>query len=176
MSELPGGIGDRLLGHDVDYVSSHAPCDVVHVDPGGLGSADTIALVTDQGPFDSLKLQVADAIASATGADIELVHADGVSSTPGVETLQAYHEEIAEMLSVSASSTRIPDNDDDTVVSAVEDAEIVIAESDDSAIVRALRQRPVDGSTDPASQTLLVRPNATRKPHLLSRLAERLAF
>lgn len=172
----PVDVGGRLRGRDVEWIASHAPCDLLLVDTDRLGG-ETVALVTDQGPFGPLKVQVADAIATATDAEVELVHALQADTAEGrADTVDGYHDDLAELFSVPVSSTTLDDADPETVASAV-DAGLVIVGNDDSAVVRQLDDRQPDEIVEEVeSGAVVVRPHGARQPNLLSRLVERLAF
>lgn len=171
-------VGDRMLGRDVDWIAGHAPCDLLLVDTDRLDGIETVALVTDQGPFAPLKVRVADAIAAATDAEVELVRALQSDSAEGqADTVDGYHDELAELFSVPVGSTMLDDDDPETIATAVDDAGLVIVESDDSAVLRQLDDRQPDQIVDEVeSGAVIVHPHEARQPNPLSRLVERLAF
>jgi amino acid transporter len=69
-SELRSG----LFSDDFRWILDRAPCDVLAVEGQDLESVRSIGIVTDRGPYDSLKIEVADALASEAGATIELIY------------------------------------------------------------------------------------------------------
>ncbi len=174
----PIGVGARLLGRDVDWIARHAPCDLLLVDTDRLDGQGSIALVADQGPFDPLKVRVADAIATAVGAEVELVQVLQSAPADGqVDTVDGYHDELANIFSVPVDSTFVGDDSPERVAGAVDHAGLVIVESDDSAVVRHLDDHRPDEIVDAVeSGAVVVRPHETRQPGVVGRLLERLAF
>jgi len=104
-----------LFGSDTDWIIEHAPCDVVFLQAGKLESLEEIAMITDRSPLnDPLKLELADAIASAAGGRIRLVFAAGGSVSDAlIETVEDYHRELDEQCTVPVEGTII--RTDDTV-------------------------------------------------------------
>jgi amino acid transporter len=174
----PVGVGPRLVRNDVDWIARHEPCDLLVVDADRAVEGDTVAVVTDQGPFDPLKTRVADAVATAADAEVELVQALNVDPKEGQsDAVDGYHDDLTELFSVPVESTVLPDDDPESVADAVADAGLVVVGRDDSAVVRRLDDREPAAIVDAVeSGTVVVYPHETRRPSPLGRLAERLAF
>ncbi|WP_144901973.1 amino acid permease [Halobellus captivus] len=103
----PAGLRGLLFGSDVEWVLRHAPCDVGLLNPGanGLGDCDVVGVLSDEGPYDPVKIAVADAIAAAAGGSITLAYA-GRSDASDIQgrTLQDYHASVAALCSVPVQS------------------------------------------------------------------------
>ena len=174
----PVGVGPRLVRNDVDWIARHEPCDLLVVDADRAVEGDTVAVVADRGPFDPLKTRVADAVATAADAEVELVQALNVDPKGGQsDAVDGYHDDLTELFSVPVESTVLPDDDPESVADAVADAGLVVVGRDDSAVVRRLDDREPTAIVDAVeSGTVVVYPHETRRPSPLGRLAERLAF
>jgi amino acid transporter len=174
----PVGVRPRLLRNDVDWIARHEPCDLLVVDADRAVEGDTVAVVTHQGPFDPLKTRVADAVATAADAEVELVQALAVDPKAGQsDAVDGYHDDLTELFSVPVESTVLPAEDPESVADAVADAGLVVVGRDDSAVVRRLDDREPAAIVDAVeSGTVVVYPHETRRPSPLGRLAERLAF
>ena len=118
-----------LFGRDADWIIDNAPCDVVFLQPGKVDQLDEIAIVTDRSPLnDPLKLEVADAVASAAGANIRLVFATsaGVSDAL-IETIEDYHRELDAQCSVSVEGTILKTNNTvDDLLTELQTADMVM--------------------------------------------------
>lgn len=117
-----------LFGRDTDWIMEHAPCDVVFVQPGRIESLSEIAVVTDRSPFnDPLKIELADAIASATGGSIRFVFAAGENpSEQYLETIRAYHEELDAQCRAPIEGHIVETDDVDELVGHIESADMVM--------------------------------------------------
>ncbi len=98
----------RLLGRsEVERVLRNAPCDVALVEDRGFETVNEIAVTNrGRGPYDPLKLLLADAIAEETGAEINLIQAVPEDAPPRRrEAAETYHAELISVLTVPARST-----------------------------------------------------------------------
>ncbi|MFC6729431.1 universal stress protein, partial [Natronoarchaeum mannanilyticum] len=165
-----GGLRSRILGSDVDWVLEHTDCDAVLVEDRDVGEIDSIAVVTDEGPYDSSKIAVADAIATAHDADVTLefpVDADGSDELD--ETIQDYHDEVAGLVSASTSTKVVRPGDTAAFESPETDLLIVGTGPDGDGRADSL----VDGVD---SSALVVRPRSAEVPGRLGRAIERRLF
>jgi uncharacterized membrane protein len=163
---------------DLDWIASHCPSDLLLVEPTPLAVLDRIALVTNSGPFDPLKVQLADALAAAADASLVLIHA--VPAAPSDDRrapIHTYHEDLMELCTVPVESTIVWDGTPDAVATAASPANLVIVESDGSWWTRLLDPRKphriVEAFGGPA---FVVRPHQERQPAPLKRLLERFVF
>jgi len=165
-----GGLRSRILGSDVDWVLEHTDCDAVLVEDRDVGEIDSIAVVTDEGPYDPSKIAVADAIATAHGAEVTLefpVDADG--SDERATTIEDYHDEIAGLVSASTTTTVVGPGDAAAFESPETDLLIVGTGPDGDGRAASL----VDGVS---SSALVVRPRSGEIPGRLGRAIERRLF
>jgi amino acid transporter len=89
------GFEGGVLGGGVGWIRRHAACDVASLTEGALQDVHEVRVVTDRGPYDPVKLALADAIASVNDATVTLEHrAGGRASTSGAT--EAYHADLAE--------------------------------------------------------------------------------
>ena len=117
-----------LFGRDTDWIMNHVPCDVVFLQPGKLQSLSEIAIITDRSPFnDPLKVELSDAIASATGGSIRFVFAAGENpSEQYLETVREYHEELDARCSVPVSGAIVETDDIDALIATLDSADMVM--------------------------------------------------
>ena len=122
----PDTFGGELLGRDDDWYIDHADTDLVFVRARDLDGIDEIAVVSDGGPYDPLEVLVANAIAGESGATIRFVHAVEDANDERRESITAYHDELAETCTVPTESAVFADNDIDTILAAVETADVAV--------------------------------------------------
>lgn len=98
---------------ETDWLLQNAPCDVALVQDRGLDDLDTIAVASrGRGPYDPLKLLLADALAEETGAEINLIRAlPENSSTEQRASAERYHSELMRICTVPVRSTVIETDD-----------------------------------------------------------------
>ena len=99
---------NRLLGRsETEWLLQNAPCDVALVEDRGFENIEEIAVTNrGRGPYDPLKLLIADAVAEETGAEINLIQAIPENSPESRrESAEAYHTELISILTVPARST-----------------------------------------------------------------------
>jgi len=168
-----GGVRSLLFGEDDEWVADHADCDVLLVDAVDLSTPDEIALVTDSGPFDPFKVEIAEAFAREAGASLVLVQELSAATDEQRETVAAYHEELAELVSVPTES-RIVESDGAGLADAVAAADLVIVEGEGPGLGRLVgRTRLPDRLDGPAVE---LRPRRGRTPGPIDRLLEWLSF
>jgi len=172
------GLRSWLAGDDVEWIARHVPCDLLLVKPPSLDNLQHLALLTDNGPFDPLKVEIADALAHAVGATIELVHAIPPDATDDHRTtLRDYHDDLMDLCSVPVTSRFIEERTPDGIAQSFSSDQLIIVGSDDSWWNRLLdRRQPhriVEAFTGPS---IVVRPHTERAPGPVQRLLERVAF
>ncbi|EMA47250.1 universal stress protein [Halococcus saccharolyticus] len=163
MEREAGGLRDRLFGSDADWVLEHTDCDAVLVDDDGegLGTVDTVAVITDEGPYDPAKIAIADAIATAHDAEVTLEYAvEEFASEEQQRTITDYHEEVAQLCSAPVRTGVVADGGTTPLESRAADVLVVSTEG----------QRLVADADCPA---LVVRPREATKPGWLGRVLER---
>ncbi|WP_128477563.1 amino acid permease [Halorussus pelagicus] len=173
-------VPQTLFADDFEWILDHAPCDVLAVGGHDLGSVKTLGIVTDRGPYDSLKVGVANALASETGAIIELLYPVSPDASPKRrETLRDYHDEIASVCSVPVESTLV-ESDGDTLTdltNATRAVDLVVVGDDGGRTRRSLFRRDRDQIADEtATPSIQIHAHDSRRPGLFGRLLERVAF
>jgi amino acid transporter/nucleotide-binding universal stress UspA family protein len=125
----PDAFGGELLGRDDDWYIEHADTDLVFVRVRDLDGISEIAVVSDSGPYDPLEVLVANAVAGESGAPIRFVHAiEAGASDERLETIAAYHEELAEVCTVpTESEVLVADDEAEALLSATETVDLLIA-------------------------------------------------
>jgi hypothetical protein len=167
-----------LAERDLDWIARHCSSDLLLVEPTPLVALDRIALVTDSGPFDPRKVELADALASAAGASLVLVHAVPPEATDDRhETIRAYHEDLMGLCTVPVESKIVEGQAPAAVARAVSRADLVVVESDEAWWARALDSRePRRIAAAFGGPAIVVRPQQRQGPGVLKRLLERGAF
>jgi amino acid transporter len=161
----PLRLRSRLVGDPVDWIVRHAPCDVLLVDNLGYGRPDTVALAGDGGPYSPLTVNVAEAVATASGGSISLWYPADSASPDTHGTIREYQSELSEMLSVPVRTDGGRPSRPDLLVRPGADDRLRSALFDD---------RPAFPS--PGCTTVTVYPHESRRPRLARRLLERLTF
>ena len=165
----------RLFGTDTDWMVQHTPCDVVLVDAEDVAAEDgEVALVTDEGPFEPVKVKLANSLASATGARLTLVQGVPPDATPEQrQTVKDYHEELVALCSVPVASRVVESNGAVDLAASADEADLVVVQTSGTPTTSRRRQRLIDAVDSP---TVVVRPERENQSGLLGRLAERFAF
>jgi len=163
---------------DLDWISRHCSADLVLAEPTPLTVLDRIALVTDSGPFDPRKVELANGLAAAAGARLVLVHAVPAEATEDQRaTIRTYHDDLMQLCTVPVESMIVDEEALDAVARAVSTADLIVVESDADWWARLLDrrepQRIVGAFGGPA---IVVRPQQAEGPGLVRRVLERLAF
>lgn len=161
------GLSDVIMGPNRSF-------DVLGVDAERLDGIDRIALVDDGGPFDPLKVRIANALAIDRDATVEFVHGIAPDATAERRTsVEEYHAELDDLCSVSTESVLVESDDDAAALSrATRDADLVVVADAGGAILR-------DGpGVDIAKQNdaLVVHPGGEGQPGLIGRLLERFVY
>ncbi|WP_323191926.1 amino acid permease [Halostella sp. PRR32] len=167
-----------LLGSNIEWVSRHAPCDVLLIEERDLAGIDAITVVTDRGPFDPQKIAIADALASEAGARIDLLYpVERNATTAQRETVEDYLSELESLCSVPVKRSVVSTDDPtEDFVAVTDPADVLIIGTDGGRIHGNLFGRPADWIVDKVDCTAIqVQPNGSR-PGLFRRLFERVVF
>ena len=144
-----------------EHVLKNAPCGVLLVEDRGLEAVETIAVATDRGVYDPVKLLVADAIAEETGAELSLLQTiPETASDERRQVVQKYHDNLRRVLTVPADS-RILKTDDRVAGLArfASDADLLVTTAERRGIRGALFGRPGDRLVDTVDCTsVMVQP------------------
>jgi nucleotide-binding universal stress UspA family protein len=91
----------EMLGQDVDWFMDTVCCDLVFVRDRGWGDIDEVAVIGDEGPYDPLKVSIADAIAFEHDARLRFLYAvDPDASEERLEGIERYHEQVRDLCHV----------------------------------------------------------------------------
>ncbi|WP_331233931.1 universal stress protein [Natronorarus salvus] len=168
-----------LFGRDTDWIMEHTPCDIVFVQEGALESIEEIAIVTDRSPFnDPLKVELADAIASAAGARLRFVYAAGDASDRAEETIRAYHDELDDRCEVPVEGTILRSGEVDELVAELAGADLVMLTTVTHRRLPDLlfSQRSDRIATRLDQPVLLVHSRRTRRSTFLEPVIDRVLF
>jgi amino acid transporter len=162
---------DLSLGErDVDWITRHAPCDLLVVDTESLAEDGSVALVTDRTQVTPLKILVADAIATATDTEVDLCRVDEANGSDWQQDVfEGYHDAIADLLSAPVRSVRQGDADATSVLSAVEDAGVVVVSADSP-----IEQLSIDDQQSSDSGVVVVESERHEEHSLFNRFTQRL--
>ncbi|MDR5671704.1 universal stress protein [Halalkaliarchaeum sp. AArc-GB] len=171
----------RLFGKGSDWILENAPCDVLLVDEGpdpaskdrpGVNDASEVAVVANRGPYDPVKLLLADSIAEEAGAGIHLLQAVPADAPETRrQTIEAYHDRLISTLTVPTRSTVIETDDEITGLTRfVGDAELLVTGVDRTGLTARLFGRPGNRLVDSVdANAVMVKSHGDRNPGLLQR-------
>lgn len=115
-----------LFGSNLDQLMENAPCDVVFVEDRGMRAIDEVAIIADTGPYDPLKIAVADAIATEMDATLRFLNVlDAEATGAQLDSVESYHAELAGLCTAPTES-EILRGDTDTLIAAAEQADVVL--------------------------------------------------
>ena len=167
----PLRLRSRVVGDPIDWVVRHAPCDVLLVDNLGYEDWKHVVLSGDRGPYDSLAVNFAEAVATANDGRISLWYPNESGSTDRQQqTIGEYQEELSQLLSVPVDASAI--RTDGGWVDAPD--LLVRAGADPRARAAMLDDRPALPS--PNCTTVTVYSKKSRRPGVLRRMIERSTF
>ncbi|EMA59438.1 amino acid permease-associated protein [Halorubrum kocurii JCM 14978] len=154
------------------YVLKNAPCAVLLVEDRGFDGADEIAVATNSGTYDPVKLLVANEIAEGTGATLTLlqtVPADASDERRAV--VQEYHDNLRRILTVDADS-RVLETDDrvEGLSRFAESADLLVTTTQRRGLQGAVFGRPGDRLVDSVDcSAVMVQPPDKRQSGLIQR-------
>jgi len=153
----------------LDRIRSRRSFDVLEVGAASLDGIDRIALVDDGGPFDPVKVRIANSMAQARAATVEFVHGIDPSATDEQRAAAIeYHGELADLCTVQTVSA-IVDSEDLTV-------ELDRASADADLVIVASRPGLVGNRLDRGAGDNLLVIHPGDRPGLLGRVLERIVF
>jgi amino acid transporter len=169
-----------LILDDINWIMRHASADVFLVRNRGLEDIEEIAVITDRGPYDPVKIQVADTLAHETGATIRLLYAvDPETSQEHRKMIADYHTELEQSFSAPVSSEIIrTSNQVDELTTAAESADLLMIGADAGhRFRRILRESREERIADRLTHTSIeVHTPASRRSNVFSRLVNRFFF
>ena len=166
-SSLPGR-------SETEWLLQNAPCDVAIVEDRGFEGIEEIAVANrGRGPYDPLKLLIADAIAEETGAEINLIQAipEDAPETRR-ESAEAYHADLISMLTVPARSTVLETDDQiEGVARFVGDADLLVTGVSHTGPLDRIRGERANKLVDSVECTaIMVQTHDARQQSLLEQL------
>ncbi len=176
------GRRNALVGRDLEAYLDDGSTNTVFVVDRPLGEVEEVVVVADRGPYDPLKVAVADALAQSTGARVRLVTTLPRDAAPTqVEAVETYQTHIAALFQeVHVERTTIPTDDPvGDVPQHLQGADIVVMSTGERGlfgerVLGSLHKAVVEALDVPV---LLVHSQAGRqRKGLLGRLVERLMF
>ncbi|MFB6302989.1 MAG: APC family permease [Haloferacaceae archaeon] len=124
---VPSRFGAELLGTDVDWYMSNAPCETVFLRDQGIDEVDEIAVIAQRGPYDPFKIVVANAVAVRFDARVRFVTAvEPGASDELLDATRSFHEELDGLCSVPTESV-VVETDDRTADLAAAAADVDLA-------------------------------------------------
>ncbi|TKX45613.1 universal stress protein [Halorubrum sp. SD690R] len=154
------------------YVLKNAPCAVLLVEDRGFDGGDEIAVGTNSGTYDPVKLLVANEIAEGTGATLTLlqtVPADASDERRAV--VQEYHDNLRRILTVDADS-RVLETDDrvEGLSRFAESADLLVTTTQRRGLQGVVFGYPGDRLVDNIDCTaVMVQPPDKRRSGLIQR-------
>jgi len=167
-----------VFGSDIGWIKRHAPCDVLEIEDRGVDAVETVAVVSDQGPYDAIKVMLADALAVEWEGTVELLFpVDPSAPERQRETIQNYLDELMSQFDVSVS-TRLVETADRAagLTEAASDADLVIISAGTEGIKGALLGRPSDRIVEGIDRTAVVVYADGAQPGRIRRFLENQVF
>ncbi|MEA2023943.1 MAG: APC family permease [Actinomycetota bacterium] len=174
IADLPQDLrATRHVTRDLHWLQEHLPCDSAFLRNREVDNIDRIAVLGTGGPYDPVKIEIADHIARHEDASIRFVHLTPVDAPPAqAASIHAYHEQLGEVLTVPWDD-RVRPTDDliDTLTGLSRGANLVVlgAPSHRFHLVADLADRIAEAVDCPA---LLVHTPTLEKPSLTTRAVQ----
>lgn len=102
IADLPQDVrATRHVTRDLRWLRENLVCDSVFLRNRSVEDIDRIAILGTGGPYDPVKIGIADHIARYEGASVRFVHVTPVDAPPALaESIHEYHEQLGEILTV----------------------------------------------------------------------------
>jgi hypothetical protein len=171
IADLPQDVrATRHINRDLNWLREHLVCDSVFLRNRAVEEIDRIAILGTGGPYDPVKIGIADHIARHEDAEIRFVHLLPPDALPGqVESIGDYHVQLGEVLTVPWDD-RVKPTDDliETLTEFSRGASLVVlgAPTHRFHLVTDLADRIAEAVDCPA---LLVHTPSLEKPGLFTR-------
>ena len=129
LSEMPeANRPSRLFGGELRWLRDHLSCDAAFLRNREVGELESMAIMGAGGPYDALKVDLADRLAVATDGGVRFVHVVSKDATElQVEGIREYHEDLMALCRSDTTSSVVGSDD---VVEALgeiaHDADLVI--------------------------------------------------
>jgi len=106
LAEMPNDLrANRPFVRDLRWLRDNSECDTILFRNRGLEEIDRIVILGSGGPYDVLKISLADRIAQREHASIRFVHVVNEEATEAqISSIAEYHEHLHEMISLPTES------------------------------------------------------------------------
>ena len=106
LAEMPSDLrANRPFVRDLRWLRDNSECDTILFRNRGLSEIDNIVILGSGGPYDVLKISLADRIAQRENASIRFVHVVNEEATEAqVASIAEYHENLHEMIDLPTES------------------------------------------------------------------------
>jgi len=170
----------KLLGSDVDWFMSHAPCDTVFLRDKSLDDVEEITVITRRGPYRPLKVVLADALAIRYDATVRFLTAvDESAAETMVDGTTTYHEQLSDLCVAPTKSEVIRTGDPISGLveaAAGTDVSVVGTVAHSRLHEFAFGDPATDLSNRLDSTVLLAHPRELKSRTFIRRLLERATF
>ena len=171
IADLPQELrATRHVSRDLRWLREHLTCDSVFLRNREVDQIDQIAILGTGGPYDPVKIEMADHIARHEQAELRFVHLTPTDAPPAqAESIHRYHEQLGATLTVPWDD-RVQPTDDliETLTGLSRGANLVIlgAPTHRFHVVTDLADKIAEGVDCPA---LLVHTPTLEKPGIVTR-------
>ena len=178
LTEMPTAKGTgRLFGGDLRWLRENLGCDTAFLQNRAGGTLDSIAVMGAGGPYDALKVELADRLATTAGGAIQFVHVVGADAPERqLDGIREYHQDLMALCRVDSTSSVVRSDDIVEALGTIaRDADLVILGASlhrfrfFADLADRIAER-VDCSV------LLVEANETARRSFLGRLLERFIY
>jgi amino acid transporter len=106
LAEMPNDVrANRPFVRDLRWLRDNSECDTIMFRNRGLDDIDTIVIMGSGGPYDVLKISLADRIAQRENASIRFVHVVNEDATEAqIASISEYHERLHAMIDLPTES------------------------------------------------------------------------
>ena len=173
LERRPEELHRRLVGGETTQILREVPCGAAVIEDRDFDGAEEIAVVTQRGAYDPLKLLIADALAEETGASLTLIQPIPANAPDNRRaTVEDYHRELTRICTVPVES-RILETDDpvDGIVRFAEPADLLVTSTESRGLIGDLFGRPGDEVVDRVDCTaVMVQPADEQRAGIVQRL------
>jgi amino acid transporter len=178
LAEMPSDVrANRQFVRDLRWLRDNSECDTILFRNRGLDAIDTIVIMGSGGPYDVLKISLADRIAQREQSKIRFVHVVNEESTDAqIASISEYHDRLQEMIPQPTESRIEPAEElIDTLERLSRGANLVIlgAVASRFRIFTDLADRIAESLDAPA---LLVYAKVSARKSILGRIIEYLIY
>jgi len=132
-----------VVADDLEWVVENTHCDSVVLTGGSPSTVEKVTLLSNGPTYVPTKLLLADALATAHTAHLEIIHLVGEGMAEERRRAESYLDDLREEL-IAPTTARVVETDDPTTEATrlSRDADVMLTELDISTLWRRLRPRP----------------------------------